>query len=353
MANDLENDLLQQVERAIAEKTPLNIVGGGSKSFLGNSPAGDTLSTSELTGIVDYEPSELVVTVKAGTPVVELQHALAQNNQMLGFEPPVFSDRSTIGGAVASGLAGSGRPYRGGVRDFVLGVKILTGKGEILKFGGQVMKNVAGFDVSRLMAGAMGTLGVLLEVSLRVVPVAETEVTLEYGHSNVSESINWLGNLLRQPLPVTAACWYQGKTRIRISGSKLGVDHAVQQLNGDISNDSEFWSEINHHKHPFFDSPELLRISTDCSDSVALSSDDHLLVDWGGAQRWLTDTSQTTEIREAVAKQGGHATVFRSHNASLERYTRLPEPLMLLQKNLKNAFDPHHILNRGRLYPGI
>ena len=129
------------------------------------------------------------------------------------------------------------------------------------------MKNVAGFDVSRLMAGAMGTLGVLLEVSLRVVPVVETEVTLEYGHSNVSESINWLGNLLRQPLPVTAACWYQGKTRIRISGSKLGVDHAVQQLNGDISNDSEFWSEINHHKHPFFDSPELLRISTDCSDS--------------------------------------------------------------------------------------
>ncbi len=179
-SNDISEALEARVEAAIADRTPLAIIGGGSKQFMGRSIQAEDFDVGAHQGIVSHEPSELVVTVRAGTPLEILETALAERGQMLPFEPPRFGERATIGGTIACGISGPRRPYAGAARDFVLGVKLLNGRGEILRFGGQVMKNVAGYDISRLMTGAMGTLGALLEVSLKVLPTPAATQTVSF-----------------------------------------------------------------------------------------------------------------------------------------------------------------------------
>ena len=348
-----EQVLARQVLQAYRQRRPLMICGGGSKLFYGrcSPPDLERLDTTIHCGVVDYAPDELVITVKAGTPLLELQQTLARQGQMLGFEPPLFGPSATIGGAVASGLAGCGRAYRGGVRDFILGVKILSGRGDIMRFGGQVMKNVAGFDLSRLMAGAMGTLGVLLEVSLRVLPLPESELTLLVPHADANSATRWMNWVARRALPVSATAWFDGATRVRLSGTTASVHSTMQQLNGQPDDDGEaFWQHVNNHTLGLFQTPvPLIRVLL-ATDSPVLLHRSPLLVDWGGAQRWLTDQSDMAAIKTEIESAGGEWSRFRGGDRSGEVFPVPAPAVMRLQKNLKAAFDPVGILNPGRMY---
>ena len=357
MSGGIQQDLQAQVREAGRRARPLNIVGGGSKAFYGRAINGATtdLHTAAHTGVVHYDPAELVVSVRAGTRIADLEALLAAKHQMLGFEPPRFSDTATIGGAVAAGLAGPRRPFAGAVRDFVLGVKILTGGGDIMAFGGEVMKNVAGFDLARLMAGAMGVLGVLLEVSLRVVPLPQQEQTLVLVQPNPGDAIALFNQLAGQPLPLSAAAWQDGETRIRLSASSAGVKSAAGIIGGEPdSRGGEFWAQLRDHQLPFFRAGEsLLRVSVPAAAAFTPPPGAAQLVDWGGAQRWIVGEADLGALREVAAEHGGHVTCFRGARTA-DRPDAVFQPLAAalhaLHLRLKRAFDPLGILNPGRLY---
>lgn len=346
------------IRAAVENKTSLQIQGGGSKHFYGN-PAveqhGALLDMTGYNGIVDYEPTELVITARAGTPLADLEAELDRHGQMLAFEPPHFGAAATLGGCVAAGLSGPRRAAAGSVRDFVLGVRMLDGTGEDLRFGGQVMKNVAGYDVARLMAGALGTLGVLLEVSLKVLPkpAVETTLCLPMDEAAAIEKMNqWAG----KPLPVSATCFTDGQLIVRLSGAGPAVRAARAKLGGEeIKDDAVFWRSVREHTHDFFQSDQRLwRLSV---KSAAPSS--HLpgkqLLEWNGALRWLSfDDGNDAEIVRQIAKDaGGHATLFRADAARAAVFHPLPPALMKIHRALKEKFDPAGIFNPGRLYPGI
>ena len=350
--NDISRTLQQQVIDAAAEGRPLQIIGSGSKDFLGRATHGEPLSISEHRGITHYEPVELVLTARAGTPLKELETALAAEGQMLPFEPPHFGDNATLGGTVAAGLSGPRRPFAGAVRDHVLGCTLLNGKGELLHFGGEVMKNVAGYDVSRLMSGAMGTLGVLLEVSIKVLPRPAEELTLAQP-CNFDRAIALMNNWSARPLPLSAACC-DGKTlTLRLSGAGTAVNTAKASIGGEEVNDGDrHWHSLREQQHPFFESElPLWRLSVPPA-TPHLSLPGKWLIDWGGAQRWLLSDAEPQQIWQAAAGAGGHATLFRRGDSS-EVYQPLPEPLMALHRNLKRSFDPKGILNPGRLYGAL
>ncbi len=348
------SELLQtQVRLAADERRPLTIVGGKSKQFLGRASTGEELSVSKHCGIVAYDPRELVVTARVGTPLKELEQALADAGQMLPFEPPHFSDHTTLGGAIASGLSGPRRPYAGSARDFVLGCKLINGKGEIVQFGGQVMKNVAGYDVSRLMAGAYGTLGVLLEISLKVLPIPTHSVTLMHECSR-ADAIAYMSSLLTQPLPVDAACYYKNQCYLRISGGEQSVSDALTHLKGEQLNPrSHFWQRLRDHGLSFFDGDTpLWRIAVK-PNTPALDLDGEWLLDWGGAQRWLKSNEAAETIRKRVTAHSGHATLFRHGDRHSEIFHPLPAPMLALQQRIKSSFDPHNIFNPGKMYAAI
>ena len=363
MSDGIEKELQAQVRDASHRAQPLHIVGGASKDFYGASggreASGAVLCTAPHKGVIRYDPAELVVTVRAGTRVADLEEVLAAKHQMLGFEPPQFSAATTIGGAVAAGLAGPRRPFAGAVRDFVLGVKILNGNGEQMSFGGEVMKNVAGFDIARLMAGALGTLGVLLEISLRVVPQPQKEKTLVLAHANLDDALALLNQLAGRPLPLSAAAWQDGETRIRLSASAAGVKSAAAVIGGEAdSHGAKFWQQLRDHQLPFFHHQRpLLRVSLPPAANLPPSGVAQL-VDWGGAQRWIAGEVDADTMREAVAGHGGHVTRFRhcARHAARQPTTRqeifqpLAPALHTLHLRLKRAFDPGGILNPGRLY---
>jgi len=347
-------DLKEQVEVAFADKTNLVIQGGGTKNFFGCYSPGEFLDTKPCLGIISYEPTELVITARAGTSLSEIENTLSSEKQMLAFEPPHFGKTATFGGMVASGLSGPRRPYVGAVRDFVLGIKCLTGSGKILTFGGQVMKNVAGYDVSRLMTGALGTLGVLLEISIKVLPKPETEVSLTkpFDEEAAIEKMNtWAG----KPLPISAACYEQGNLNIRLSGTAKAVTLAQQKLNMDRHPGSlDYWQNLREHKLGFFTSNDLSlwRISVPPAiKTINLSGE--WLIDWGGAQRWLKTSESVENIRTQVSKAGGHATLFRGGDEQYEVFHPLTPALQLIHKRLKKVFDPENILNKGRMYRNI
>ena len=350
--NDNSEDLQQQVRDAIAGVVPLNICGANTKFFYGNKTEGKVLDVSLHTGIVSYEPTELVITARAGTSLKEINATLVAQNQMLAFEPPSFADSSTIGGTIACNASGPRRPYAGAARDFMLGCKIINGKAESLKFGGQVMKNVAGYDVSRLMVGAFGTLGVITEVSLKVLPKPETEITLVIP-SSVTQSMLKIQQWQRQPLPISAISFDSQSLFVRISGTEKAVNQAKLQLGGDaLASADGFWRDINQHQSAFFNKKDSLwRISVPAS-TAPLSIDGEWFYDWGGAQRWLVTAVEAAEIRMAVQAAGGHATLYRGNN-TIERFHPLSEGLKKIHHHLKNAFDPHGLLNPGRLYQDI
>ena len=350
--SDLTEQLRERVLAAAVDKTPLRIRGGGSKDFYGNPPTGELLDTTAHAGLVAYEPTELVVTVRAGTRLAELEAALAEQGQMLAFEPPHFGE-ATVGGCVAAGLSGPRRATAGSVRDFVLGVKLLDGKGEILNFGGQVMKNVAGYDVSRLMAGALGTLGLMLEVSLKVLPKPHAEATLrlELPQDKAIEAMNRWGG---QPLPISATCWADDRLTVRLSGARAAVAAAREKMGGEAVADAEaFWRGVREQQAGFFSGEAALWRLSLPSKTAPLALPGEQLLEWGGALRWLKPDMPAAQLREAAAQAGGHATLFRGGEKSCGAFQPLPAPLMQIHQNLKRNFDPQGLFNPGRLYPEL
>jgi glycolate oxidase FAD binding subunit len=347
---DIGSDLQQQVQQALQDNVSLDIRGGGSKTFLGRKTNGRPLDVAGHRGIVDYDPRELVITARAGTPLAQVEATLAEAGQMLAFEPPHFGERATLGGTIACGLSGPRRPYAGSARDFTLGCRIINGRGEMLRFGGQVMKNVAGYDLSRLMAGAYGTLGVLLDISLKVLPRPAASITLVY-ECDARAAIEKMSGVLTQPYPVDAACFHGELCHLRLSGSEKAVQHAKSQLGGEeLPNSKEFWLTLNEHELAFFTAaPELYRIMVKPA-TPPLDIGGKWLLDWGGAQRWLTSSEPSQNIRAQVAKIGGHVTQFYGGDRSGEVFQPLSAPMLALQQRLKHSLDPHGIFNPCRMY---
>ncbi len=347
------------VRAATQSGCPLRIRGGGTKDFYGHNCDGELLDTRAYAGIVDYEPSELVVTARCGTRLAELELVLAASGQMLAFEPPHFGADATVGGMVAAGLSGPRRQAAGALRDYVLGVKILDGNADILAFGGQVMKNVAGYDVSRLMAGSLGTLGIILEVSLKTQPVPVAQATLRFDLPE-EKAVALLNRWHGRPLPVSASVWHDGDLSVRLSGAAAAVKAAVASLGGERMDDEQathLWTSIREHTTPFFrvDVP-LWRLSVPSSlpvDAIGLDRHGERLIEWGGALRWVAGHVDGRVLREAVAEVGGHATLFRGLDKTSGVFQALPPALMGIHRNIKSAFDPHGIFNAGRMYPGL
>lgn len=350
---DIAAELQEQVKAAASDRQALCIVGRGSKNFYGREPVGETLFVAGHRGIIDYAPSELVVTARAGTPLEELERVLAAENQMLAFEPPHFGP-ATLGGAVAAGLSGPRRPFAGAVRDFVLGTKLLTGRGEILSFGGRVMKNVAGFDLSRLLAGSLGSLGVILEVSLKVLPRPAVERTLTRD-IRAAQALETMSAWMNQPLPLSALAYEEPYLYVRLSGGEKAVEAAAQHLGGErLEGGETFWHDLREQRRVFFTAGEgdLWRLSLPPAASMpALPG--RWLLDWGGAQRWLRTSASAPEVFDCARQLGGHATRFRTFGTRDVMFQSLPEPLFRLHRNVKDAFDPEGIFNPGRMYAGL
>jgi glycolate oxidase FAD binding subunit len=380
----MDSSLRQLTDRilaAAADGTPLRIRGGGSKDFYGQTLQGEVLDMSRHTGITSYEPTELVVTVRAGTPLAHLEATLAERGQCLAFEPPRFDGggQPTCGGMVAAGLSGPARASVGSVRDFVLGVSLINGRGEALTFGGQVMKNVAGYDVSRLMVGALGTLGVLTEISLKVLPVAPAEATLMCAGLSQQQALDLLNRWGGQPLPLSASCWVRDDTAtpvrdflfVRLRGAIAAVQSAgprliadMQALGGEVRVMDNFdagadWTACRDQTLPFFHCPSpkmgLWRLSLP-QTAPALPLPYAQLVEWHGGQRWLwAPESAALALRQAAAAVGGSATLFIAASAdstgATPRFDALKPPLDAIHQRLKAEFDPAGIFNRARLYP--
>jgi len=346
------DDFQQRIRDAAARGAALCIRGGGTKDFYGNAPRGEPLDTRGHAGIVDYEPSELVVTARCGTPLVELEKTLAERGQCLPFEPPHFGRAATVGGCVAAGLSGPRRASAGAVRDFVLGAKILDGRGQLLVFGGQVMKNVAGYDVSRLLAGSLGTLGLILEVSFKLLPRPPAEATLRF-ELPPAKALENLNRWAARPLPVSASAWRDGELSLRLSGAESAIREAAKKLGGGAvapEQAAQFWAGIREQSDAFFagDAP-LWRLSLP-SNAAPVDLPGEQLVEWGGALRWLRSGGEAGAIRAAAARAGGHATLFRAGEKPQGAFAPLPPVLARLHRGLKQAFDPAGILNPGRLY---
>ncbi|NWG86385.1 MAG: glycolate oxidase subunit GlcE [Hydrogenophilaceae bacterium] len=352
MSADLTRELQERVAEAAAAGTRLAIVGGGSKAFLGRTAQGTPLNVAGHSGVVSYEPRELVLTARAGTPLREIEGLLAEQGQMLPFEPPHFGENATLGGTIACGLSGPRRPYAGSARDHVLGVRLLNGRAEVLRFGGEVMKNVAGYDLSRLQAGGFGTLGVMLDVSLKVVPRPAEEITLVQ-ERGAADSLAYLTELARKPLPLSAACHDGAKLYLRLSGAATAVAQSRALLGGDLLTDGAvFWRDkVKDQQHAFFvgEAP-LWRLSLPPA-APWCELPGKVFLDWGGAQRWLRSEAPAEAIRQCAAAAGGHATLFRGGDRSGEVFQPLPPAMLGLHRRLKHAFDPQGLFNPGRLYP--
>jgi glycolate oxidase FAD binding subunit len=349
----------ERVRAAASAKTPLVIRGGGTRDFYGQAIVGDVVDMSSLVGIVDYDPTELVVTARAGTPVADIDDALAARGQMLGCDAPRFGAGATLGGLVATGLSGPRRPYAGAVRDLILGVRIVDGRGDDLSFGGRVMKNVAGFDVARLMTGALGTLGVLTEISMKCLPLPKVEATRAF-ECTADEAIRRTNEWGGKPLPISATCHYAGQLFVRLSGSAPALEAASAKIGGSpIEDDGVFWQTIRDHTHRHFvaaaeSGAALWRLSVKATAPWRDLGGEQL-IEWGGALRWLVAGASTDarEVRAWAQGSGGHATLFRAADKSTGVFHPLPQPIHELHRRLKATFDPAGILNRGRLYPDL
>jgi glycolate oxidase FAD binding subunit len=339
--------LLEQVNQALDNATPLRIQGSNSKAFLGRTTAGEILDTRAHCGIVSYDPTELVITARCGTPLAQLAQVLDAAQQMLPCEPPAFGEGATVGGMIACGLSGPRRPWSGSVRDFVLGTRVITGQGKLLRFGGEVMKNVAGYDLSRLMAGSHGCLGLITEVSLKVLPKPRQclSISLEL---DIERALPQLAQWGQQPLPISAACHDGSRLHLRLEGGEGSVAAAHERLGGERLNAS-YWDDLNEQRLSFFDEDQpLWRLSLP-HNTPRLSLPGRQLVDWGGAQRWLKSDAEAAFIRQVVDEVGGHVTCF-SHGLTDTPFQPLPPALMRYHRNLKQQLDPRGIFNPGRLY---
>jgi len=349
-------EIAKTVADAYRNKESLSIRAGGSKAFYGRPASGALLDLSTHRGIVSYEPTELYVTARAATPLAEITALLSEHQQLLPFEPPDFPEGSSAGGVLASGLSGPRRPYAGAVRDAVLGVRLLNGRGEVYGFGGQVMKNVAGYDLSRLMAGAMGTLGVVLEMTFKVTPAPEVERTMQID-APMAETFAESERLLREGMPVSGACHDGQCLFIRLSGSGKLVEDCAAKLDAEPfeGDGASFWTALTNQRLPFFadrdDAPLWRSALAAAAPSPELDGDKFL--DWGGRLLWLRSGAEAESIRQQASRLGGHATQFRGGDRSQEVFQRPPPPLFRIHQRLKQALDPGGILNPGRLYKDL
>lgn len=346
----IEKEWAERVRAAAAAGTGLCLRGGGSKGFYGREATGEVFDLRANSGVVAYEPTELVVTVRGGTPLAELEALLAEKGQYLAFEPPHFGAGATVAGCVAAGLSGPRRASMGAVRDFMLGVKLLDGRGEVMKFGGQVMKNVAGYDVSRLMAGSLGCLGLITEVSFKVLPKPRNSLSLRL-EMDAERALERLAEWGQQPLPITAACHDGEALMLRLEGGEGSVAAARQHLGGEEIPPA-FWQALREHALAFFrDRRPLWRVSVANDSRPALPAGKQL-IDWGGAQRWLKTDADADAIRAAAQAAGGHASCFTPGVVD-SPLQPLPEVLMRYHRQLKAQLDPQGIFNPGRMYAGL
>jgi glycolate oxidase FAD binding subunit len=364
MTDDVIGEWRARIGAAAAAKTPLRVRGGGSKDFYGQALAGEVLDTRAYSGIVDYDPTELVMTARAGTPLDEVEQAAREAGQMLAFEPPRFDagapSAATLGGCVAAGLSGPRRPYGGAVRDLILGVRILDGRGEDLTFGGRVMKNVAGFDVARLMTGSLGTLGVLLDISFKCLPAPKVEATRVF-ECTPDDAIRRVNEWGARPLPVSATCFHGGVLSVRLSGAPAAVAAATTRIGGDALPDADggsaFWRGVRDQTHPYFAGAAEAPLWRVAVKSTAPHADLHgeQLLEWGGGLRWVIggDRGDAARLRGWAQQHGGHACLFRAADKSVGVFHPLPFPVAALHRRLKGVFDPAGILNPGRLYAEV
>jgi glycolate oxidase FAD binding subunit len=353
MTSTIVQQWQKQIVTAAKNRQALRIVGGGSKDFYGQSLHGEPLSTRDYAGIVDYEPTELVITARCGTPLAELETALAKKSQSLPWEPPRFPG-ATVGGMVASGLSGPQRIKVGAVRDFVLGCQVLDGNGDTLRFGGQVMKNVAGYDVSRLMAGSLGTLGLILEVSLKVLPTPTTSATLRLEASE-SGALEWTNTRAGEPLPISATCWSDEVLFVRLSGARAAVQSAIAQIGGEAMDQGEaekLWDSLRDQTHAHFSGDEPLWRLSVSPTAASLDLPARPLIEWGGALRWYRADLDPQKVRVMAGRAGGHATLYRGDSRAKQGgvFQSLSAPLEKVHRRLKSAMDPQGIFNPGRLY---
>jgi glycolate oxidase FAD binding subunit len=341
--------LSETIRAAAARKQALRIRGSGSKDFYAFALEGEPLDVRAYSGVVDYEPTELVITARAGTPLQEVERTLTGGRQMFAAEPPHFGPGATLGGCVAAGFSGPRRAQAGSVRDFVLGTKVMNAQGETLSFGGQVMKNVAGFDLSRLMAGSFGTLGVLLEISLKVLPLPEEELTLRIALDEAAaiERMNrWAG----QPLPISATCFADGQLSVRLSGSSLGIAAARRQIGGEpVPDAAAFWEAVREQRLDAFRASTLWRISLK-STAAPLNLPGQQVIEWNGALRWLASDAPAEQVLAAAHGAGGRATRFRG-GSSQAAVMQLEPGVLALHRKLKASFDPQGIFGPRRLHP--
>lgn len=353
-----------QILAAAAAKTTLNIMGGNTKHWYGDPPVGEVLATGAYAGILDYQPEELVITVCAGTPLKEVEAALAEKNQYFPFEPPHFGENATMGGMVAAGITGPGRGQYGGLRDYVLGTKIMSGHGQILSFGGKVMKNVAGYDVSRLIPGSLGTLALLLEVSIKVLPRLTRTQTLRF-RMPAAQAITQMNTWASLPLPLSASAWIGdaqgGDLWLRLAGAHAAVESALKDLQKNLSAhlidaaDAQlFWESLREHTHPFFtaSTEPLWRFSV--APLAAPFAQEHpTVIEWLGGQRWIK--APLSQAKELAYQNGGSATLFRHSEASTESvftpltFNPLTAPLEKVQQSVRKVFDPHGVFQTGRM----
>lgn len=338
----------ETIRKAAAERTQLRLRGGGSKDFYGLALIGDVLDTRAYSGIVDYEPTEMVVTARAGTLARDVETTLAQKGQMLAFEPPYFSANATLGGCIAAGFSGPRRAYAGAARDFVLGVRLLNGLGDDLRFGGQVMKNVAGYDVSRLLTGSFGTLGLIAEVSLKVLPVPEEERTLRF-EMDEARAVDSINRWAAQPLPLSASCHVDGVLHVRLSGASPAIASAAGKLGGEnVADGAAYWESIRDQTHPFFaNAPALWRFSI--KSTTAPMNLGPQLFEWNSSLRWVTAPLEAAQAHAAAEKAIGHATLFRGSDKR-HGIQKLSAGMLAVHKKLKRAFDPQGILGPGRIH---
>jgi len=353
--NNSNQTLQEEVKKAIEKKSPLFIHGGKSKLFYGNPVDAKSLDVSIHSGIIEYEPSELCITVRAGTRLSDLEKVLAENQQILPFEPPHYLPTATIGGAIATGISGPRRAYTGSIRDAILGVQMINGSGEIVTFGGQVMKNVAGYDLSRLMVRSQGTLGLILNVSLRLLPKPESNMTLTF-EATQDEALDYFKKVRSQQHPITATVWHNNQVFIRLSAS----DNILQNCKKDIkdeelSNADSFWQGIRDHQHPFFleDDKPLWRFSLPPSADPFDRIDNTSLIEWSGSQRWVHSNLPINIIQSIASSRKGYVTLFKGDLSGVPRFPILEPNLLTLHKSLKQKMDPHGIFNPNRMYQGL
>ncbi len=355
---DISRELIARVANASANNQSLNIVGGNSKTFLGREAIGEKISIREHQGILSYEPVELVMTARAGTTITEIEATLDEQGQMLAFEPANFLGKATIGGTLACNSSGPARPWSGSVRDAVLGIKLINGKSEHLNFGGQVLKNVAGYDISRMQAGAMGSLGIITQVSFKVMPKPQSSLTL-VAAMDAGQAIEKMNKLAGQAKPLTAACWFNNKLYMRLSGATSAVEGAVKAWTGKIlENDQQFWQSLKEQQTDFFcggsddnstNKEPLWRFSVN-SNAKHFLPEHNWLIDWGGSQRWLRGFHDFEALETMAENANGQVSLFRNGDRSNEVFHRQSPALKAIHQRLKSSFDPKNIFNPSRLY---